>query len=879
MNSNPGPKPNYDFRTCLTKSEVIKPDVLQEWLTENPDQNPAEDATQLVKKKLLTEWQAKYLLSGRYRLHLGNYQLLKRVRRDSFGDRFIALHPQLGRTVQVQVLPVQLTDDPNQRETFLAKAGQAGELDHPNLAHVFDVDMQQGRYYLVTEYSPSLSLTELRSNSLDAQRVATIVRDSIAGLKHAHERSVVHDYLSMDNVLVNEEGVVKISQIALSPLAKKSTKMAKENVSPEQGDLLAIVRMGRRLLSEAPSNTATRQLNTLLSNLNTRNETNFNKSLTELDLWIEQSSVESPGHDSIKGSDADSKKLVVLPDGEVERLKKNAELTDRQKSVSKKPQRSRNETWNNGPGDNNLVQFVLLGAVTLLLGVIVYSGVHAIRKMAPERSTSQTQTAMQESGKSKNHHRSLLGSKSLALLDSTGDLKVVTDRAGEPSGNALNAQQSTPNLTLPPPVVNPDAFSPKPDVQSNRPSKPVKMADPATFNSTSTVQTGVAKVSGVDRGKQPTLAVMKSDPVLKEKTPANDLDRNAADTSAVPKVKQDNSQENADEKEGKAPGDLFAGFPASVDLPPTESTNEVTLATLKQSSIHLLGMELRSAEGIGKGRTSFDLERNETTKRQWTLLAKKSPRNNGDPVGQFDFDKTSGQINFHWLPKAASSRIANYVRNCALKMKLGGSYRAMALRSPVKLTDLKLSRKKPSATIEAEVEWLPDPELITVELLPFKQSGLPKTWIEPAIVPPGTPLKIHFHEAASNRFMWLQLDTSIRKNVTLDMNLMLKHADGTIQPIKRESDTKKLEVLLKEAAVKARQQYDRNKDIVAPKGQITKFKDYVAKLKSTAKKTLKQSQIAGENITILESFYDRALPMRVMFRTDDYQIVLLESAP
>ena len=176
------------------------------------------------------------------------------------------------------------------------------------------------------------------------------------------------------------------------------------------------------------------------------------------------------------------------------------------------------------------------------------------------------------------------------------------------------------------------------------------------------------------------------------------------------------------------------------------------------------------------------------------------------------------------------------------------------------MPDLKLTQKKPSANIEREIQWLPDPERIDVELLSFKQAGLPKTWIEPAIVQPGTPMIIHFHEAASNRFMWLQLDSSIRKKVSLDLKLMLKHADGTIQPIARGSDVKKLEGLLKKAAVNAQQEYDANKDVVAPKGKITKFKDYVAKLKSTAKKTLRQSEIAGENITIVESFYDRVIP-------------------
>ena len=880
MPSKPDSKPKYDFRTCLKKSDVLKPEVLEKWLSENPDQSPAEDAAQLVRQKLLTEWQAKYLLSGRYRLHLGNYQLLRRVRRDSFGDRFIALHPQLGRTVQVQVLPVELTNDANQRDEFLTKAGLAGELDHPNLAHVFDIDMQQGRYYLVTEYDPSVSLTELRVLSLDAPRVAGIVRDSILGLKHAHERSVVHDNLTMDNVLVNEDGVVKISQIALSPLAKKTTKMARENVSPEQGDLLAIVRMGRRLLKDAPSTTATRQLTTLLSNLNTKDETAFNQSLTELELWIEQSSEESLAHESVKESTIDSNTPIAVPDGEIERLQKNAELTESQKTQSRNPKGRRGEIWDTGPGSKNGMRLATLGAVTVLLGVLVHFGLQAIRKSAPARPVSQRQTSLQQAVTTSTRNRSLLSPQTVARVSSPKDTNMLEQLAGKPPRDVTEILPLTNETTLPPPVVNPSAFGPKPDGDSKTVgTRSLTSALPKSAN-TAGDQTYTDRMFETNKAEPPIQSDAKTEPDPREKEPAAGFGGNAAVSSTKPNAAQDtaqtDSQSEADEKQESE--DPFDGFSNSFDLPITESSDQVILATLKRSSIHLLGMELKSAEGIGKGRTSFALERNETTKRQWTLLAKKSPRNNGDPVGQFDFDKTSGQIKFHWLPKAASSRIANYVRNCVLKMKLGSSSRTMALRSPVR-ADLKMSRTKPSATIEADLEWLPNPELLTVEVLPLKQVGMPKTWIESAIVQPGTPAIIHFHEAASNRFMWLQLDSSIRKKVTLDLNLMLKHADGTVQAITRAADVKKLQTLLQKAAVKAQQEYDANKDIVAPKGQITKFKDYVAKLKSTAKKTLKQSQIAGENTTIVETFYDRVLPVRLIFRADDYQVVLLESAP
>lgn len=867
MPSKVDSKPKYDFRTCLKKSDVLKPEVLADWLSGNPDSTPTEDASQLIKQKLLTEWQAKYLLSGRYRLHLGNYQLLKRIRRDSFGDCFIALHPQLGRTVQVQVLPVELTEDKDRRSEFLHKAGLAGELDHPNLAHVFDIDKQQGRYYLVTEHSDGKSLTELRSSPMSANTIARVVRDSIAGLKHAHERSVVHSNLSMDNVLINKDGTVKISQIALSPLAKKSSSMAPENVSPEQGDLLAIVRMGRRLLNDLPSSGTTRELTKVLSNLNTKDESAFANSLNELDNWIEQRPAEPSGDKtSAKHSRSTLSPTDSVSDGEIERLTKNAQLTDGQKTKSGD---RKSENWEKFDGSSHVVRNVAIAVVVLVLGLIGHFGLQAIRQTAPSRPSSQDQTASRQT----NGSRSLIGPNAAALLDSPLGLgtEALPDIEGQPQGKTPADSALPPSPDLPTPVVDPNAFQPKPEKKDRlrKENSPTK-----------TVPVSTAPVDGVESASEPPAKAPVSKPQnSKPEAPAKKAnpDSAAAPKRTKPQVNKNPKAANPKPAPQKTPKP-FDGFPEFVDLPPTESVDEVVLAEIKQSSLHLLTMEIRSAEGIGKGKTSFELERNEKTKRQWTLLVKKTTRSEGEAVGEFDFDKASGKIAFHWLPKAAESRLANYARNCAVKVKQGSESRTMALRSPVALADLKMTSKEPSAKATAESEWLPSDELITVELLPLKERGAPRVFFDPPIGEVGEPLMIHFHKAASSQFMWIQVDSSIRnRRITLESKLMLKHADGTVQPIDRGADVKKLETLLREAAAAAQKEYTDNKDKVAPKGQRTAFKEFVGKLKSKATTTQRQADIAGENVTIVQSFIDRVLPVRVMLRAENYETVLVDS--
>jgi serine/threonine protein kinase len=866
MPSKPKSKPKYDFRTCLKKSEVLKSDVLEKWLADHPDSTPTDDASKLVRENLLTEWQAKYLLSGRYRLHLGNFQLLRRVRRDDFGDRFVALHPQLGRTVQVQVLPVELTDNDIQRSEFLKQAGLAGELDHPNLAHVFDIDKQQGRYYLVTEHSEGRSLAELSETSPSPATIARIVRDSISGITYAHSHSFVHGNLSMDNVLIDEDGAVKVTQLGLSPLAEKSTKSAKENITPEQSDLLGIVRIGRRLLNRAEASSQTRELGEVLFKLNTKNESAFEEALIELDAWIEQEEGGSDTNLVTDESQTEPSAPVKTSSDEIERLANNARLTKGQKT-----KRRRNDAARNLGLQYYLIPAGMLALLTLVIGAAGYFGYQAL--FAPNQTAIKIKSSPKRSETPVRKKDEPVVADSTKAPDDSNDFaaRLLPDRSG--------AWKSPPisNRSEPAPGKSDVDTSLKPDSadEGNNAAQGERITIGAEKlvapNSTDSPKANSDSFPKVDPNRFDLSNADTGSDFLSTETVSN---RTVSDDE--PATIQPQTSHSPEPNDAVGP---FDGFPSSVDLPPTDSLDEAVLAAIKKPSIHLLGMELFSPEGVGKGRTTFALQRDETNKQKWSLIAKKTPKSNGDQTGQFTFDKTSGKIAFRWSAQAADSKIANYVRNCRVKITLADESRTLSLRTPRPLPNLKLTREQPFAQLDSALEWLPDPELITVELLPSKTAGLPKTWLEPAIVQPGMPSAIHFHEAVSNRFMWLQLGTEIRNQASFDLKLLLKHADGTVQPITRSGDLKKLAELLVDAARAAEQKYFANMDVVAPQGQKTKFKDYVARLKSTAKKTQRQSEIAAENIAIIENFYDRVIPLRVMFRADDHEVVLVDTSP
>ena len=163
------------FIACLKKSKVIDDAAVDSWMSRIDDENSKTIASKLVRDKMLTQWQAKLLLSGRTRLTLGNYRLLSRVNRNELGDRFEAIHSQLGRKVVIQIFPSSINKNDELRARVLKAMQQMTELDHPGLVHVYDVDQEGDRYFVVTELTDGTALSELPRGDLKDSDVASVI--------------------------------------------------------------------------------------------------------------------------------------------------------------------------------------------------------------------------------------------------------------------------------------------------------------------------------------------------------------------------------------------------------------------------------------------------------------------------------------------------------------------------------------------------------------------------------------------------------------------------------------------------------------------------------------------------------------------------------
>ena len=171
----------------------------------------------LVSRELLTQFQAEQLLLGRSKLTLGQYRILDQVGQGGMGRVFKARHAMMRRIVAVKVLTKDKAN-PATEAAFLREIERLGDLDHDNLLRALDAGRDGKVYYLVTEYIEGLDVRRqvLKHGACDEIASASIITQAARGLAYAHEKGIVHRDVKPGNLLVTQEGRVKVLDLGLA---------------------------------------------------------------------------------------------------------------------------------------------------------------------------------------------------------------------------------------------------------------------------------------------------------------------------------------------------------------------------------------------------------------------------------------------------------------------------------------------------------------------------------------------------------------------------------------------------------------------------------------------------------------------------------------
>ena len=130
----------------------------------------------------------------------------------------------MGRLAALKVIAPQIAKRASSIARFHREMRLIGRLDHPNVVRAFDADQAGDLLYIVMEYVVGKSLDNVIGyrGKLPAAEVADYMAQAAMGLAHAHERGIVHRDVKPHNLLLSEEGQVKVLDLGLSAMEADS---------------------------------------------------------------------------------------------------------------------------------------------------------------------------------------------------------------------------------------------------------------------------------------------------------------------------------------------------------------------------------------------------------------------------------------------------------------------------------------------------------------------------------------------------------------------------------------------------------------------------------------------------------------------------------
>jgi eukaryotic-like serine/threonine-protein kinase len=154
----------------------------------------------------------------------GRYELLRILGRGGMAEVYAANDLTLGREVAVKLLLERFRDDEGFTRRFEEEARNVARLNHQNLVAVYDTGSDQGQPYIVMELVRGRSLQQaIAAGGLTEDRALEVAADVCAALSYAHGQNLVHRDIKPGNILLAEDGTVKVTDFGIARAVDQDT--------------------------------------------------------------------------------------------------------------------------------------------------------------------------------------------------------------------------------------------------------------------------------------------------------------------------------------------------------------------------------------------------------------------------------------------------------------------------------------------------------------------------------------------------------------------------------------------------------------------------------------------------------------------------------
>ncbi len=152
-------------------------------------------------------------------VHLGRYEIRSKIGEGGMGEVYLAEDTQLHRKVALKVLPTEVATNQDRMRRFVQEAQAAAALNHPNIAHIYEIGEADGVNFIAMEFVDGQNLREqVHHEEIELKTLLKYLLQVAQGLSKAHAAGIVHRDLKPDNIMITRDGHAKILDFGLAKL-------------------------------------------------------------------------------------------------------------------------------------------------------------------------------------------------------------------------------------------------------------------------------------------------------------------------------------------------------------------------------------------------------------------------------------------------------------------------------------------------------------------------------------------------------------------------------------------------------------------------------------------------------------------------------------
>ncbi|MCA1062325.1 Stk1 family PASTA domain-containing Ser/Thr kinase [Rossellomorea sp. AcN35-11] len=173
----------------------------------------------------------------------GRYRIIKLIGGGGMANVYLAHDVILDREVAIKMLRIDFANEEEFIKRFQREAQSATSLAHPNIVSIYDVGEEDDLYYIVMEYVHGMTLKQYiqQHSPVHVEKAIDIMKQLTLAMSHAHQNHIVHRDIKPHNILLDEQGNVKITDFGIA-MALSATSITQTNsvlgsvhyLSPEQ---------------------------------------------------------------------------------------------------------------------------------------------------------------------------------------------------------------------------------------------------------------------------------------------------------------------------------------------------------------------------------------------------------------------------------------------------------------------------------------------------------------------------------------------------------------------------------------------------------------------------------------------------------------------